>query len=325
MQSESEGEMDVFLSHPSPEEDGPPFFLPFLLHKRTTSTIFKSHVCRNSLEAFVEANVDPASNLLRRRTVLDVCVACITKNLERDITERSIDVLLSCAACICELCMVTVVKKDSLTEEVLRKFRVPTKQRSVAYTSLFEAVLFRATTADLAPFYGNAGGPAELACVKLPLCRCHMRPLYAAIYFSNVQVVSTLLRYGAEVRPEDTCNCEEPRRMHPLLRVYTMLSGIYCNRVPAVDFVRCHQLAALVMPCHDAVLREGCFSLVEAYTPDEEYESLLREKRSLQHFCRLSLRAALYRRRAMPKGVEQLPLPKLLQRYILYQYGPGCV
>ncbi|KAH9381847.1 hypothetical protein HPB48_020008 [Haemaphysalis longicornis] len=211
----------------------------------------------------------------------------------------------------------------------------PLKPSNLASTSIFKTVLSRATEADLSCVYGSMAFPAELPCVNLSLCGCFIRPLYAAIYFSNAQMLSTLLRYGAEVRPEDTCRCEDPLSMHQLVRVYRKLIFLYRNppglvyrprNIPTpVNAVRWHQLAALVMPCGDMKLRDACFTLVKTFTPSAECETLLREKQSLRHFCRLTIRAALARRQAMPREVEQLPLPKLLQRYVLHQHGPGCV
>lgn len=248
-----------------------------------------------------------------------------------DMRERSLDLILSCGACMSKIFMLTAAMSDSLTQDALCK--LPPDLGNVALRSLFELVLFRATAASLPGFYRDMGNPAEWPCIRLGLCRCFMRPLYAAIYFNNAWMLSTLLRYGAEVRPWDTCRCEPPSCLHPLLRVYKTLasinglhSGATCSSGSrAIPFVRCHQLATLVMPCHNAELLEACYAFAKAFSPDSEYEMLLREKESLQHRCRLTIRAALARRRAMPVGVEQLPLPKLLQRYILYQYGPGCV
>lgn len=81
---------------------------------------------------------------------------------------------------------------------------------------------------------------------------------------------------------------EEIHRKHPLLRVYKTLAAIYWPRTgttyrhgdnwKSVDVGRCHQLAALVMPCHDAELRDTCYSFARAFTPPPEYERLLRVK-----------------------------------------------
>ncbi|KAH9381825.1 hypothetical protein HPB48_023120 [Haemaphysalis longicornis] len=249
----------VASSDRSPEADWPPFFRQLLLRKSPTSTIFKNHVCKKGLETFLSDNPDPIASILRGRTALGAGLSCTRNNKDGKIMEQSIHLLLKCAACMSELCMIVVLKTDGLTEDLLCGSHTPPKQRNFASMSIFEAVLSHATTADLPSFYGNMGGPAEFPCVKLGLCRCVLRPLYAAIYFSNAHVVSTLLRYGAEVRPEDTCHCEETRRMHLLLRVYLVLTDMYCpstgatykrgKRSSSVNFVRCHQLAALMMPC----------------------------------------------------------------------------
>ncbi|KAH9382399.1 hypothetical protein HPB48_011689 [Haemaphysalis longicornis] len=288
----------------------------------------ESHAIGVTLEAFNSVTPDMVDTIPRECTNLRAYLTCVRNNADGTITEDDLDLLISCATCVRRLYMVTLLKTQHLHEAVIRKSRMPHKQCNVTYTSLLEAVLLRATTADLPCFYGGTGSPAEFPCVNQDLCDCAIRPLYAAIYFSHAQVLSTLLRYGAEVRLEDTCRCEEPLCMHPLLRIYTTLAGVYHgrgNRPASVNVVRCQQLAALVMPCHDTALRNACYTLIKAFTPPEEYQTLLREKGSLRHLCRLSLRAALARRQAMPLGVEQLPLPKPLQRYILYQHGPGCL
>ncbi|KAH9382188.1 hypothetical protein HPB48_012715 [Haemaphysalis longicornis] len=294
--------------------------------------LFESHDCRENLEAFPSVNPDTIVHILRGCTNLAAHLTCTRNSADGTITEINLDILISCAACMSQMYIVTLIKTEDLNVDLLCKSLTPRKRCNVTSTALLEAVLLRATTADLPSFYARTGGPAEFPCVNQDLCGCLMRPLYAAIYFSNAWMVSTLLRYGADVRLEDSCHCEEALRMHPLLRVYTKLVGVYCpragakyrlgNRPTPANVVRCHQLAALVMPYHDAELREVCYTLVKAFTPPAEFQTLLREKASLRHLCRLSLRAALARGRAMPTGVEQLPLPKMLQRYILYQHGP---
>lgn len=306
-------------------------------HRNHAGVISGPHTCQETLKIFLSVNRNPTGNELRRRlaTALAAHLTCLTGSREVNIMERSLDILLSCTACLGELCMITASKSQDLTEYVLCKPRVPYELCSVVFTSALEAMLCRATAAGLQGCCGNVGCAADFPCVKLGLCDCAMRPLYVAIYFSNEQMVSTLLRYGADVVPEDTCDCVASTRLHPLLRVYKILSDAYwpstgvpdrhVNSSASMDIVRCHQLAALVMPCRDAQLRETCYAFAKAFTPPDEYKNLLHEKGSLRHLSRLAIRAALAKRLAMPKGVEKLPLPKLLQRYILYQYGPGCV
>ncbi|KAH9371349.1 hypothetical protein HPB48_007916 [Haemaphysalis longicornis] len=287
----------------SPERVSPPSTRPRRLRTNPTHTILSSHVCQENLRSFLSLIPKPVSKKLRRglTTALTTYMTYARKIQDGNdiIMERSLDLILSCGACMSKMCMITAAKSDGLTQEALCK--LPPDLGNVAFRSPFELVLFRATTASLPGFYRDAGNPAEWPCVRLGLCRCVMRPLYAAIYFNNGQMLSTLLRYGAEVRPGDTSGSR------------------------AIPVVRCHQLAALVMPCHHAELLEACYAFAKAFSPPSEYEMLLREKESLQHRCRLTIRAALGGRRATPVGVEQLPLPKLLQRYILYQYGPGSV
>lgn len=280
------------------------------------------HTCQVDLKIFLSINPDSTANRLPQHltTAMWVYLTCTGNTHEGRVTQRSLDLILSCAACMGELCMITASRSEDLVVDVLCKNHLRPKLCNLAYPRTFEAVLSRATTAALPR---SMDGPAEFPSVNLRLCHCLMRPLYAAIYLNNAQMLSTLLSYGAEVRPEDTCRCEEPHRVHPLLKVYETLQG-RSGDIPA-DAVRCHQLAALVVPRHDAELREACYTFAKALAPPSEHQTLLREKGSLQHLCRLTLRAALSRRRAMPKGVEQLPLPKQLQRYILYQYGPGSV
>lgn len=316
---------------PPPHADMPPIFGPFQLSGSPTSPKFVFHVC-----SFFSVKPGTIGSSLHRRheTALAVYLSSTTMNHGENMV-NSLHRLLSCGACIRELCTITAKTSDEPTEGMLRNPQTPPKLSSLASASIFESVLFRATTVDRPLFCDSRGGPAELPCVNLGLCFCFMRPLYAAICFSNGQMLSILLRYGAEVRLEDMCCCEEPLRVHPLVRVYRMLMGVYSSPIGPVyrmenistslNAVRCHQMAALVMPCADAELREACYALVKTFTPSEEYETLMREKGSLKHFCRMTIRAALARRRAIPKGVEELPLPKLLQRYILYQHGRGCV
>ncbi|KAH9375373.1 hypothetical protein HPB48_006535 [Haemaphysalis longicornis] len=81
---------------------------------------------------------------------------------------------------------------------------------------------------DLPCVYCETCGLAEFPCINLHLCDCVVWPLYEALY-SNALLLSALLRHGAEVRPEDTCRCYEPRRMHPLLMVYDELAGEHCH------------------------------------------------------------------------------------------------
>ncbi|KAH9376290.1 hypothetical protein HPB48_000234 [Haemaphysalis longicornis] len=194
------------------------FLRPSAPPRNRTGAIFRTHTCQGNLTIFLSINRNPTGNELRRRvaTALAAYLTCLTtSSQEVHIMKRSLDILLSCNACLGELCLITAAKSEDLTEYVLCNPLVPPELCSVVFTSPLEAMLCRATAA------------ADFPCVKLGLCRCAMRPLYVAIYFSNEQMMSTLLRYGADVAPEDTCGCVAPVRVHPLLRVYKMLSVAY--------------------------------------------------------------------------------------------------
>ncbi|KAH9361073.1 hypothetical protein HPB48_002935 [Haemaphysalis longicornis] len=252
----------------SPERDSPPSTRPRRLRMNPTHTILSTHVCQEDLRSFLSLKPNPMAKRLRLRlpTALTAFMTC-ARNIQDGndiIIERSLHLILSCAACMSKMFMITAAKTDVLIQDALCK--LPPDLGNVAFRSPFELVLFRATTASLPGFCRDMGNPAEWPCVRLGLCRCVMRPLYAAIYFNNGQMLSTLLRYGAEVRPGDTCRCEQPNCMHPLLRVYKTLASIYgihsgatCSSGSrAIPVVRCHQLAALVMPCHHAELLDTC-------------------------------------------------------------------
>ncbi|KAH9371347.1 hypothetical protein HPB48_007918 [Haemaphysalis longicornis] len=137
--------------------------------------------------------------------------------------QRRLDLVLSCAACVSKLCRITAAKGDDVTKDVLCNPLVPPNTCNPSFTSPLEAVLFLATTASTPRFYRNMGNPAKWPCIHLGPARCLMRPLYAAIYFSNSQMLSTLLRYRCEARRGDACRCEEPHHVHPLLRVHKTL------------------------------------------------------------------------------------------------------
>lgn len=287
------------------------------------------------MDSFLAIKSDDTNNTLRkhRATAIETYLACTLASRDVVTTERSLDLLLTCPACMSELCTLTAAKSEALFRLVLFSFYTPpSAPLHVPYTITFEAVLKRAIKTYLPCFYGGMCALVDFPCVSLGLCGCILRPLYTAIYYSNLELLKLLLRYGAEVQPRDVCRCGDRYMMHPLIRVYESISTTRCH--PALlarddahptDFVRCHQLAVLVMPADLVVLREACHSFSRLVTPADEFDSLLRVKGSLQHLCRLQLRAWLSRLRAMPLGVERLPLPLRLQRYILYEGFEECL
>lgn len=287
------------------------------------------------MDSFLAVKSDDTNNTLRkhRATAIETYLACTLASRDVVTTERSLDLLLTCPACMSELCTLTAAKSEALFRLVLFSFYTPpSAPLHVPYTITFEAVLKRAIKTYLPCFYGGMCALVDFPCVSLGLCGCILRPLYTAIYYSNLELLKLLLRYGAEVQPRDVCRCGDRYMMHPLIRVYESISTTRCH--PALlarddahptDFVRCHQLAVLVMPADLVVLREACHSFSRLVTPADEFDSLLRVKGSLQHLCRLQLRAWLSRLRAMPLGVERLPLPLRLQRYILYEGFEECL
>ncbi|KAH7938560.1 hypothetical protein HPB49_025103 [Dermacentor silvarum] len=297
--------------------------------------VFRTHTCHTSMDSFLAVKSDHTNNTLRRHraTAIETYLACTLASHDAAIMERSLDLLLTCPACMSELCTLTAAKSEALFRLVLFSFYTPpSAPLHVPYTITFEAVLKRATKAYLPCFYGGTCGLVDFPCVSLGLCGCILRPLYTAIYYSNLELLKLLLRYGAEVQPRDACRCGDRYMMHPLIRVYESLSTT--RRHPALlakddahpgDFVRCHQLAMLVMPADLVVLSETCVNFARLVTPADECETLLRAKGSLQHLCRLRLRAWLSRLRAMPAAVERLPLPRKLQRYILYESFEECL
>ncbi|KAH6927841.1 hypothetical protein HPB50_009156 [Hyalomma asiaticum] len=297
--------------------------------------VFRTHTCHTSMDSFLAVKSDHTNNTLRkhRATAIETYLACTLASRDAVTTERSLDLLLTCPACMSELCTLTAAKSEALFRLVLFSFYTPpSAPLHVPYTITFEAVLKRAIKTYLPCFYGGMCALVDFPCVSLGLCGCILRPLYTAIYYSNLELLKLLLRYGAEVQPRDVCRCGDRYMMHPLIRVYESISTTRWH--PALlarddahptDFVRCHQLAVLVMPADLVLLREACHSFSRLVTPADEFDSLLRVKGSLQHLCRLQLRAWLSRLRAMPLGVERLPLPLRLQRYILYEGFEECL
>ncbi|KAH9381808.1 hypothetical protein HPB48_010429 [Haemaphysalis longicornis] len=293
--------------------------------RHPAARLFTTHICQNSLDNYLSTKPSLTGHSMRRRrvTAVEACLTCTMHFHDEGIVKRSLDLLFLCPACVNELVTLTAANSEALYKLVLGGFRTPTAGH--VFMDTFEFALRNAPREGCLPC--SHGGLVDFPCVDLGLCRCIMRPLYVAIFYSNVRMVSVLLRYGADVRAEDTCRCEEPHHVHPLVRVYNALAcgnnGIPArlarHRPHSEDFVRCHQLAVLVMPTHDAELREACYAFSRTVMPGHELEKLVVEKSTLQHKCRLTVRAALARSRAMPSGVEQLPLPKRLQDYILYK------
>ncbi|KAK8758722.1 hypothetical protein V5799_003640 [Amblyomma americanum] len=297
--------------------------------KHPVARAFRTHTCYSSLDCLLAIGSDPAGNTLRRQraTAIEAYLAYSLSGRDAEIKERSLGLLLTCTACMSELCTLTAARSEALYRLVLFTFYMPPSAPiRVPYTSTFEAVLSRATKTYLPCYYGGMCSLVDFPCVILGLCECILRPLYTAIYYGNLEMLKLLLRYGAEVWPGDACGCADPFLSHPLLRVYSWLSNTLSQpslidrmELQGHDMVRCHQLAMLVMPSEAVALNEACLTFARQVSPKSEYECVLRVKSSLQHLCRLKLRAVLARRRAMPMGVGQLPLPRSLQEYILYE------
>lgn len=297
--------------------------------KDPVARAFRTHTCYSSLDCFLAVRSDSAGNTLRRHraTAVEAYLACSLSGRDAEIMERSLSLLLTCPACMSELCTLTAARSEALYRLVLFTFHMPPSAPiRVPYTSTFEAVLSRATKTCLPCYYGGMCSLVDFPCVILGLCGCILRPLYTAIYYGNLELLKLLLRYGAEVWPGDACRCVDPFLSHPLVRVYGSLSSTRWQPTLLArgdshgqDFVRCHQLAMLVMPSEAVALNEACLTFAQSVTPASEYDWVLRVKGSLQHLCRLKLRAVLTKRRAMPVGVGQLSLPRPLQEYILYE------
>lgn len=293
--------------------------------KYSASTLFTKHTCQNKLDHYLSARRSLSGDMMRRRnaTALECYMICTgNPQYEDEIKTRSLDLLFLCSACINELVTLTAINSESLHKLVHGSFPVPWSSQT--FMHMFEVIVQNAPKVGSLPCW--YGGIVDFPVVDLGLCRCILRPLYVAIYYSNVHMMGILLRHGADVRAEDTCRCQEPRRMHPLVRVYNSLA-CYNNGVPArffdymphsAVFVRCHQLAMLLMPTLDEELREACYGFTRTVLPVGKFEEVVRKKDTLQHMCRVVVRAALAKNEAMPSGVQQLPLPKRLQQYILY-------
>ncbi|CAN7938754.1 unnamed protein product [Ixodes hexagonus] len=293
---------------------------------------FRTHTCQANLGcAPVAQSADAAGNSSRQRCCRTAVEAYFvgTFSSSPDVTaqEQIVDTLLSCMACVGELCTLTSAKSDALFKLLLSTIRVRLRTTSTMptpYVVTFERVLERSRRTCLPSVYGGTCGLVDFPCVSLGLCDCVLRPVYCAIFYGNLDLLKLLLRYGAEVWSKDVCVCGSGQATHPLVPVYDTLNATAWARAlkskgDPLDLVRCHQLAALIVPPDVIELREACFAFLRLISPVAEYDKVVRMKRSLQHMCRLTLRPVLSKYRQLPHGVGLLTLPLSLQRYLLYQ------
>ncbi|KAG0428418.1 hypothetical protein HPB47_024600 [Ixodes persulcatus] len=302
-------------------------------NRNPSGRTFHTHTCRTNLDRLIAAKSDNTAGSsfrqLRYSTAVEAYLArTFTGCPEAAVLEQSVDHLLSCLACMSELCTLTSAKSDALFKLLLITVRARSRTAtatSVPYAATFGKVLERATGTCLPCIYGGTCGLVDLPCVNLGLCDCVLRPVYCAIFYGNLDLLKLLLRFGAEVWSRDECFCYgRHETQHPLVMVYESLTATAWTRAfeykkDTPDFIRCHQLAALIVPAEVNELRESCLGFLRLISPTAEYDIVVRMRRSLQHMCRLTLRLELSKRRQLPHGVGLLPLPLSLQRYLLYE------
>lgn len=241
------------------------------------------------------------------------------------ILEYDLDILLSCAACLSELCTLTAAKSEPLFKRLLsRLYARSTAPLPTSYTTAFEVLLRRSVGMRFRCVSGEMSALVDLPCVSVGLCGCSLRPVYSAVFYGNLDLLKLLLRYGAEVMPSDLCYCDARCGVHPLVRVYDCLRATSRGRSSrdesrAVGFARCHLLTVLAIPVTLISVREVCLGFAKTVSSECEYDDVVNTMGSLQHLCRLLLRVVLSRTHQLPLSAEQLPLPSVLKKYILYE------
>ena len=167
-------------------------------------------------------------------------------------------------------------------------------------------------------------------------------PLYAACCSENAEAILLLLRYGADpIKPIGPSHFLEMRVNYPIKELAVRLNSLVFwrsmndlqilnerafARVVAMQDARCDRLVqsltyfARAMPRLPLVITEKGNSVHRegAYGLHISYKELVPTQRvpELSHFCRLTVRKTLAETHNLPRGIWELPLPGLVQRYL---------
>ncbi|KAH9359537.1 hypothetical protein HPB48_007156 [Haemaphysalis longicornis] len=165
----------------------------------------------------------------RRVSTVEAYLTCSMPIHDDGITRRSLDQLFLCPACNKEEVPLTAANSEALYKLVLDGFRTPSARHG--FVDAFEVVLRNGPRESCLPCL--YGGLVDFPYGDLGLCTCSMRPLYVAIYYSNVHMMSLLLHSGAHVmRTEHICPYEEPHLMMQVRGQNSLACSIWIPALP---------------------------------------------------------------------------------------------